>query len=268
MPATRGHWEYQHKLREQMIESGGDLSVLSLSYTLTPNATYPTQLRQAVSALQYLVQTERRDPSTVRYTFMGNLYDRQITDVLKIIVGGDSAGGNLASALLLHLAKPHADVVPVELYTPLRGALLLSPWVSFNVNKPSMAENADTDYITAKSLKKAVATFLPPGGKPDAYTEPLSAPLEWWAIVREKIVQHFFIWAGGSEMLRDSIVEFGTTVRGAPAAGSVEGTVHFVVTPEEAHVQMVLDPHLKLGSKTVGGGEVEKWLAKILTTKI
>lgn len=253
-----------------MIESGGDLSVLSLSYTLTPNATYPTQLRQAVSALQYLVQTEGRDPSTVRcnYVHGENLYDRPITDLFKIIVGGDSAGGNLVSALLLHLAKPHADVVPVELHAPLCGALLLSPWVSFNVNKPSMVDNADTDYITVKSLKKAIATFLPPGGKPDAYTEPLSAPLEWWALVREKIVQHFFVWAGGSEVLRDSIVEFETTIKEASAAGSVDGTVHFVVTPNEAHVQMVLDPHLRLGNKTVGGGEVEKWLAKLLTTKI
>lgn len=49
-----------------MIASGGDFSVLSLSYTLTPNATYPTQLRQAASALQYLVKTESRDPETVR----------------------------------------------------------------------------------------------------------------------------------------------------------------------------------------------------------
>lgn len=78
MPATKGHWEYQHKLREQMIESGGDLSVLSLSYTLTPNAIYPTQLRQAVSALQYLVQTEGRDPTTVRYNFC--LWGTYMTD--------------------------------------------------------------------------------------------------------------------------------------------------------------------------------------------
>ena len=49
-----------------MIASGGDFSVLSLSYTLTPDATYPTQLRQAASALQYLIKTESRDPSTVR----------------------------------------------------------------------------------------------------------------------------------------------------------------------------------------------------------
>lgn len=66
IPSTDGHWEYQYKLREKMIESGGDISVLSLSYTLAPNATYPIQLRQAVSALRYLVETEGRDPSTVR----------------------------------------------------------------------------------------------------------------------------------------------------------------------------------------------------------
>lgn len=48
-----------------MIEAGGDISVLSLSYTLAPNAKYPTQLRQAVSALQYLIETEGRDPLKV-----------------------------------------------------------------------------------------------------------------------------------------------------------------------------------------------------------
>lgn len=68
LPSTRGHWEYQYQLQEKMTASGGDFSVLSLSYTLTPHGTFPTQLQQAASALRYLVKTENRDPSTVRDT--------------------------------------------------------------------------------------------------------------------------------------------------------------------------------------------------------
>lgn len=188
--------------------------------------------------------------------------------MFKIIVGGDSAGGNLASALFLHLAKPHADIAPVELRAPLRGALLISPWVSFNLSYRSILENEETDYITIRGLQKAIANLIPPGKKPDAYSDPLSAPLEWWASVRKTVVQHFFIWAGEAEVIRDGIVDFAATLKEASGEDPVDGSVQFVVTPNEAHEQMIVDPHLNLGSKTVGGSEVEKWLAKMLTTKV
>lgn len=113
-----------------------------------------------------------------------------------------------------------------------------------------------------------MAELLPSGGKPDVYNDPLSAPLEWWAAVRTAVAHHFFIWGGTAEILIDSIAEFGTKLKEAPGADPVGGTVQLVITPGESHEQMIVDPLLMLGSKTAGGPEVEKWLAKMLTSKV
>ena len=53
-----------------MEKLGYDFAIFSLSYSLAPQAVYPTQLTQAASALQYLLVTEHRDPSTVSPTMM------------------------------------------------------------------------------------------------------------------------------------------------------------------------------------------------------
>lgn len=146
---------------------------------------------------------------------------------------------------------------------------MISPWISFNLSYPSLLENEETDYITSKAIQKVIANFIPPGQRPDAYTDPLSAPLEWWTTVRKTVAQNFFIWTGGDEILRDGIVDFGAILKEAsPGEDPVEGTVQLVVTPKEAHEQMIVDPYLRLGSTTAGGAEIEKWLAKALTAKV
>lgn len=188
--------------------------------------------------------------------------------MFKIIVGGDSAGGNLVSALLLHIAKPKANVTQVELRTPLRGVLLISPWISFDLTYPSILQNEETDYIPTRGFQIALASLLPPGGRPDFYNDSLSAPLEWWAAVRKTVAHDFFIWGGAHEVLHDSIVEFGAKLKEATGEDPVEGTVQLVITPGEAHEQMITDPFLMLGRETAGGLEVEKWLAKILISKV
>lgn len=50
---------------------------------------------------------------------------------LKIVIAGDSAGGNLTLGLISHLLHPHPDVPKVELSGPLATTILISPWVKF-----------------------------------------------------------------------------------------------------------------------------------------
>jgi acetyl esterase/lipase len=72
--ATPGHLKYQFELQAAAKEHGHSrsLAIFSVSYTLAPEKIYPHQLLQATLALRYLLEVERRDPSSVSfpsYTF-------------------------------------------------------------------------------------------------------------------------------------------------------------------------------------------------------
>lgn len=73
---------------------------------LAPEYKYPSQLIETLAGYHYLVNT------------LGISED-------KIVIAGDSAGGNLATAFLLHLARPAKEIyVPAELGpTPGRPAV-------------------------------------------------------------------------------------------------------------------------------------------------
>lgn len=86
-----------------------------------------------------------------------------------LVVGGESAGGNLAAALLLKLRDN-------ELPQPA-GLYLLSPWLDMKTTGESYDTVGMRDPITSREAMEVYAsTFL--GGKPDdAYTSPVRADL-------------------------------------------------------------------------------------------
>jgi acetyl esterase/lipase len=63
--ATPGHFKYQLALQKSARDAGHDFSILAVSYPLAPHAIYPVHIGHAESALRYLVEDEKRDPSTV-----------------------------------------------------------------------------------------------------------------------------------------------------------------------------------------------------------
>lgn len=159
-------------------------------YSLTPYGTYPTQLRQAVEALRYIVTETGRSPSNV-------------------IVGGDSAGGNLALATLLHLSHPHPTIDPLPLSAPLAGVFGFAPWINFSADWPSMTENAYKDLITPDCLARWSAAYT--DGKPsDSWSEPDKAPAAWWGDAK---TERILILAGGDEILLSSIEAFAQKVK-------------------------------------------------------
>jgi acetyl esterase/lipase len=160
MPANNAHFDFWLEMTRALNESGHDLSVFMLNYTLTPNGTYPTQLRQAVEALRYILTTTNRSPSNV-------------------IVGGDSAGGNLATATLLHLTHPHPEIEALEVSAPLAGVFAYAPWVNFSTDWPSFKDNKWRDILTTDVLTTWSTAYR--GDKPaDQWNEPFTAPVEVW----------------------------------------------------------------------------------------
>jgi acetyl esterase/lipase len=64
MPGTYAHFEFMFHARNRAKKGLHDFAIFALEYTLMPQAVYPTQLRQAVLALRYLLEVQHRSPST------------------------------------------------------------------------------------------------------------------------------------------------------------------------------------------------------------
>ncbi|KAJ7452130.1 Alpha/Beta hydrolase protein [Mycena galericulata] len=179
-------WRYvQLELEKQNIEVGFAL----LNYTLAPTATFPTPLKQARLALEFLVSAGVKPQN------------------LQLV--GDSAGGNLLVQVLSQLLHPLEAVPEIRLPGPLRGVCLISPWVNLSADSKSHAENDALDFLSARTLAGWGAQIL--AGVPDAdrpFAEAVRAPEGWFAGV-DQHVERVLVTAGGAECLRDDIVVFG-----------------------------------------------------------
>lgn len=185
MAAIPSQFEFWVELVKILNKDGYDLAIFFPRYTLTPYGVYPTQLRQVVGALRYILTETGRSPANV-------------------IVGGDSAGGNLALATLLHLSHPHPDIDPIELSEPLAGVFAFAPWIDFSQDWPSFKDNEYKDVLTGARLTGWSDMYL--DGKPgDSWSEPARAPVDWW---KDAKTQRILILVGEAEMLLSPIEAF------------------------------------------------------------
>ena len=130
-------------------------ALFALEYTLVPDASFPTQLRQSIAGFEHV---------------------RSLVDnASKICFSGDSAGATLVLSLLLHIASS-------PYYENRRPgyAILISPWVS--IVSPN---NRDTpsDYLNANSLELYGRQYA---GSEKNLRNPLVSPgicedRDWWS---------------------------------------------------------------------------------------
>ena len=106
-------------------------AILSLEYSLVPDASHPTQLHQAIAGYRYL---------------------QSLASPSKIVVSGDSAGASLVLSLLLYLGNKRSGIsnggLAPELFLPGM-AVLISPWVTLISPKD---RNTASDYLDADNL--------------------------------------------------------------------------------------------------------------------
>jgi acetyl esterase/lipase len=252
-PATEGNYKHAVRLIDDLNNLGGkrSIAVLMLDYTLVPEATHPTQLREAVAGLAHLLTDTGRKPSD-------------------IFLSGDSAGGNLAMALLSHTLHPHPDVPTLKIDQPLGGALLYSPWVGFSTDYPSF-DNYKLDVMSAIVLRKWSAMLLNksdpsnPEADPgpitgDAYTEACKNPASWWKGMHS-ICSDIFVCYGSDEVLADAIKEWESPMKkGWVEGGGDSSRVMFLQGAREAHVAPIIDvmtPGANLKSNTQSA--IEEW---------
>ncbi|KAJ9501009.1 hypothetical protein LTR99_006494 [Exophiala xenobiotica] len=231
-PATPVHFEFFLRVIKQAKESGEELLVMMLEYELAPHGMYPLQLKQAIAALRHLLNVGVK-PS-------------------QIIIGGDSAGGNLTAALLGHLSHPKPGLPEVSLSENLGGVLFVSPWITFDQSAPAFTKNYYKDGLGLEALKTWSDNFMG-GAQPDNYNTPLDAPADWWKGIKvgDKDIA---IIGGSNEVLVDDIREFKNHVKvNNPGLEYLEAT-------DEGHDALVMDRSFGLTGPLESEDFCKKWL--------
>ena len=150
----------------------------ALDYRLAPEHRFPAQLEDALHAYRWLLESG--------------------TDSETLVIAGDSAGGNLALALLL-AARDSNEPLPSL-------AVVLSPPTNFEID---LFPNQEFDWITEPALLCWRDWFCDPAQRRDPLVSPLRADL--------RDLPPIYIQAGCCEILYESIREFAdhASARGA-----------------------------------------------------
>lgn len=166
------------------------LPVLALDYRLPPVAPLPAPIEDALAAYRHLLD-EGHAPE-------------------RIVVAGDSAGGNLALALALH-------AVEAGLPAPA-GLVLLSPWNDLTMSGASMVRNAARDpFIPPIALRRAARIALAGADAADWRASPLFAP--------ENLVRALpptLIPVGSTEVLHDDAARTAQRIAEAGVAAELQ----------------------------------------------
>lgn len=187
MDGDVSHLDFWRSVTNDLASNNTSAAFLFVEYTLVPHGTYPTQIREGVESLQYVLEDLGRSPADV-------------------LLAGDSAGGNMALAVLSHISHPLPELPALKFdhEKRLKALVLIAPWVSFAPVNPSCMENKGKDIMTESMAIKWGQDYL--SGKPSSvYAEALTAPAEWW---KDAKVEQLLTVAGGDELLVDAISQW------------------------------------------------------------
>lgn len=230
----------------QCAEAAQSSTVYILEYKLAPNLQYPGQLQQACSAVRYLLTRHK---------------------VGSIMIGGDSAGANLAMALLGHIKSPHPEVERLQRVSNtgghrFRAVYLLSPWTALRYTASSFSRNSTSDFVSSARLSDLTQAWQPsgPAGSFDVWAEPSSAGESFW---RELAANKIFITMGDKEVLYDDIKRLAADMmQGHEYSGKSERKVEYAIGPEEVHVHSALETTLGL-PYTGSSAAILNWLREL-----
>ncbi|KAF3767802.1 hypothetical protein M406DRAFT_69916 [Cryphonectria parasitica EP155] len=231
-------------------------SPVLLEYALAPDCVYPGQLAQALAALRLLLQY--RHPSD-------------------IIIGGESAGGNLVLAVLAHLQQPKPGLAPLVLPSSsssspsssaasFRGAFAISPRTANDGTADSFQYNAGKDFMSRTSLGMITAAWKPAR---DVWAAPVLAPEGFWDHLK---ADRMLLIVGGDEVYRSDVcrvakvmgaVDVGVKERKLVSKPEKESdpALQLIVCPGEMHCQASLDTSLGI----VDGymvSSISQWLSE------
>jgi monoterpene epsilon-lactone hydrolase len=181
--------------RGMVVEAGriAGARTLAVDYRLAPEHPFPAALEDARSAYGFLLDRGLRPEN--------------------IAVGGDSAGGGLALALLTELRDSGAPL-------PACG-WLVSPWVDLELTGASLSSKADVDPMIQKAyLEELTAAYLAGGDPKNPLVSPLRADL--------KGLPPLLVQVGSAETLLDDAVRIVERAGAADVAAILEIWPHMI----------------------------------------
>ncbi len=169
--------------------------VLTVDYRHAPEEPYPAALDDCVAAWRWLIRDYGTAPD-------------------RVVLVGDSAGGNLVVAMMLRL-RDDGDALPAA-------TVCISPSLDLALTGESVTARSDRDpCILPESLRRCAAAYLGDADPTNPYASPLYADLAG--------LPPLLLQFGSEEMLRDDSVRLGEKAAAAGVQVSVEegeGMIH------------------------------------------
>jgi acetyl esterase len=147
---TMGSCETHDDLAAEIADEADVVSVL-FDYRLAPEHPHPAQIEDAATVLDWIRTTGRA---------VG-------IDPARIVLSGDSAGGQVAAGLALKLAR--------EGERPLRGLVLINPGLSADLETDSCLSNANAPGLSRAEMLGYLTAFLGPKDTGN-WSDPLALP--------------------------------------------------------------------------------------------
>ncbi|KAF6750437.1 Alpha/Beta hydrolase protein [Ephemerocybe angulata] len=241
-PAQSPAYDFWGAMAERLVKSGKSVNVAALAYSLGDVGSFPLQLNQAVSAIQYLMDLGYQPED--------------------IVLVGESSGGNLILQILLHILNPSPIADPLELpkKSKLAGALAVSAWVSFTSTKAaSYAENRHVDIITAfgySGLSEVYLEGVPLSAYP--YIDAASSTPATWFEGLDGVVDKVLITAGERETSRDDIIKVGKQIT------QYHPRAKIIVQEDGLHADMFLDVPLNQQPPVKLTDDIFQWLKEVV----
>ncbi|KAJ5965244.1 hypothetical protein N7481_011958 [Penicillium waksmanii] len=236
MDATEPYLYFWPKIQESLADAGIETGWFHSTYTLTPHGIYPVQFGEAVETLRYVLEDVGRSPG-------------------EVLIAGDSAGGSLCLAILSHLKHHSIDVSDLVMNESIKGAILLSPWVSFSHEWPSVKLNKHRD-IDAQEVTAQWSRLYLNGQLSNNYIEAVNAPGDWWSNVP---VEQTLVLAGADEVLLDPIKSWTSTFK----KSNPDTTL--VIGERECHVAPLIWPMFGDFHETEQEIALKHWLLERLS---
>ncbi len=187
--------------------------VMSVDYRMAPEAPFPAPFEDCLAAAQYVAK---------HIADFGG-------DPARLVVAGDSAGGNLAAAVA---------VACRDRALPLAAQLLIYPACDLAREYPSYEENADGYFLTRSDTRDAIARYTEGSDRTDPRVSPLYTPdLGGLAPAVIAVAEHDPIRDDGAAYAA-ALEKAGTPVRLRPFEGLIIGFIGFTAASPAANAAM------------------------------
>ena len=117
-----------HDLLCRHLTKKSECKLIAVDYSLAPEYKFPCSLEDSINAVNYIFENNKK----IKF------------DKKKVVVCGDSAGGNLALIVaILSKEKKLPKII---------GQILFYPWIDFTMSRPSMSINLDGLIVKKSTL--------------------------------------------------------------------------------------------------------------------